>query len=153
LAQRRMYRTLAPWTAENPLMFHVRSAEPAAVRSAIQQASDVGFELLIMTFGSGFNYESRDPAYRAQYKELVEAAKAKGLVLGGYSLLASRGAATAADNTQGQPPKYGVMPCLGAKWGMDHLGQLKDFIGEAGLGALEHDGSYPGDRCACTTHP
>src|SRR5215469_13268940 len=58
LAQRRMYRTLAPWTAENPLMFHVRSAEPAAVRAATQQASDVGFELLIMTFGSGFNYES-----------------------------------------------------------------------------------------------
>ena len=32
LALRRMIRTLAPWSAENPLMFHVRSADPAAVR-------------------------------------------------------------------------------------------------------------------------
>lgn len=153
LAQRRMYRTLAPWTAENPLMFHVRSAKPDAVRTAIQQASDVGFELLILSFGSGFQFESRDPAYRLQYKKLVEEAQAKGLALGGYSLLASRGAATPADNTQGPPARYGVMPCLGAKWGMDYLDQLKSFIREAGLGALEHDGSYPGDRCACTTHP
>src|SRR6185437_1402371 len=74
LAQRRMYRTLAPWTAENPLMFHVRSAKPDAVRIAIQQASEVGFELLILSFGSGFQFESRDPAYRVQYKKLVEEA-------------------------------------------------------------------------------
>src|SRR5208282_4156822 len=57
LAQRRMYRTLAPWSAENPLMFHVRSARPEDIRKAIQQASEVGFELLIMTFGSGFDFE------------------------------------------------------------------------------------------------
>ena len=68
LAMRRMYRTLAPWSSENPLMFHVRSARPDDLRAAITQAADVGFELLIMTFGSGFNFESRDPAYRAQYK-------------------------------------------------------------------------------------
>jgi hypothetical protein len=45
------------------------------------------------------------------------------------------------------------MPCLGARWGMDYLAQLRDFIATAGLGVLEHDGSYPGDACAATTHP
>lgn len=153
LAVRRMYRTLAPWSSENPLMFHVRSARPDDLRAAIAQAADVGFELLIMTFGSGFRFESRDPAYRAEYRQLVGEARARGLALGGYSLLASRGAATPADNTRGSPARFGVMPCLGARWGIDYLAGLRSFIGEAGLGVLEHDGSYPGDRCAATDHP
>jgi hypothetical protein len=84
---------------------------------------------------------------------LADYGKAKGVALGGYSLLASRGAATAADNTQGQPPLYGVMPCLGAKWGQDYLQTIRTVSETAGLGLLEHDGSYPGDRCAATNHP
>ncbi|MHB1561354.1 MAG: hypothetical protein ACYC61_28235, partial [Isosphaeraceae bacterium] len=153
LAIRRMYRTLAPWSCENPLMFHVRSARPEDLRAAIRQAADVGFELLIMTFGSGFDFESRDPSYRAKYRQLADEARGRGLALGGYSLLASRGAATPSDNTQGSPARFGVMPCLGARWGIDYLAQLRSFIGEAGLGMLEHDGSYPGDLCAATGHP
>ena len=153
LAQRRMYRTIAPWVTENPILMHVRSADPAAVRLAIDQCADVGFEMVIMTFGSGFNFETRDPAYQAKMKELADYAKSKGIALGGYSLLASRGAGTAADNTKGAPARYGVMPCLAARWGIDYLAQLRAFITNAGLGVLEHDGSYPGDRCAATDHP
>ena len=43
LAQRRMYRALAPWTQENPILMHVRHADPDAVKLAIDQAADVGF--------------------------------------------------------------------------------------------------------------
>src|SRR5208283_3174965 len=115
--------------------------------------AEVGFEMIILTFGSGFNFESRDPKYQAHIKDLADYARSKGIALGGYSLLASRGAATNADNTQGSPPRFGVMPCLGAQWGVDYLAQLKHFIEVAGLGVLEHDGSYPGDMCAATNHP
>jgi hypothetical protein len=153
LAMRRMYRTLAPWVTENPILMHVRSAEPAAVRLAVDQCADVGFEMVIMTFGSGFDLENRDAKYQAQYKQLADYARGKGIALGGYSLLASRGAGAEADNTQGSPARFGVMPCLGASWGADYLQQLKHFIGTAGLGVLEHDGSYPGDLCAATNHP
>jgi len=153
LAVRRMYRTLAPWVTENPVLMHVRSADPASVRLAVDQCADVGFEMVIMTFWSGFDFENRDPKYQQQIKELADYARSKGIALGGYSLLASRGAATGADNTQGSPPRYGVMPCLGAKWGVEYLAQLKHFMEVAGLGVLEHDGSYPGDMCAATTHP
>ena len=152
LAQRRMYRTIAPWITENPVLMHVRSANPAAVKLAMDQCADVGFEMVILTFGSGFNFESRDKAYQAKTKELADYGRAKGLALGSYSLLASRGAGTAADNTVG-PTAFGVMPCLGAQWGVDYLAQLKDFITTAGFGVLEHDGSYPGDTCASTKHP
>ncbi|HOY60069.1 MAG TPA: hypothetical protein PK640_18270, partial [Verrucomicrobiota bacterium] len=49
--------------------------------------------------------------------------------------------------------RYGVMPCLGATWGSNYLAQLQHFMRFAGLGVLEHDGSYPGDQCASTNHP
>jgi hypothetical protein len=153
LAQRRMYRTVAPWTAENPFMFHKVQSDPKTIRDAIDQAAQVGFDMVIMSFGSGFNFESRDPAYIARYKELAEYGKSKGIVLGGYSLLASRGAATAADNTQGQPTAFGVMPCLGAKWGRDYLDTIRGVCEQTGFGVLENDGSYPGDRCAAKNHP
>ena len=109
--------------------------------------------MIIITFWSGFDFESRDPRYQETYKTLANEAKAKALALGGYSLLASRGAATPADNTQGVPARFGVMPCLGSVWGRSYLDQLKKFITIAGFGVLEHDGSYPGDQCDCKTHP
>ncbi len=152
LAQRRMYRTIAPWITENPVLMHVRSARPDAVKLAIDQCAEVGFEMVIMTFGSGFDFESRDKAYQGRIKELADYARSKHIALGSYSLLASRAAGTPADNTIG-PTAFGVMPCLGAMWGVDYLAQLKDFITTAGLGVLEHDGSYPGDTCASTNHP
>lgn len=153
LAQRRMYRVIAPWTQENPLIFHKTGADEKTIRDAIDQAAAVGFEMVIMTFGSGFNFESRDTNYIARYKALADYGRSKGVALGGYSLLASRGAGTREENTQGEKAKYGVMPCLGAQWGRNYLEQIKRFCREAGLSVLEHDGSYPGDRCAATNHP
>ncbi len=153
LAQRRMYRTIAPWTAENPLMFHKVNSDAKSIREAIEQAHEVGFEMIIISFWSGLNMENTDPKYLDIYKELAGEARAKGIALGGYSLLASRSAAEPQDNTQGSPATYGVMPCLGSKWGEWYLGQLRHFLGDANFGVLEHDGSYPGDRCAATNHP
>lgn len=153
LAVRRMYRAMAPWTQENPILMHVVASDTQQVRKAIDQAAEVGFQMVIMSFGSGFDFESRVPEYQQRYKMLADYARSKGIALGAYSLLASRSAATAADNTQGSPPRFGVMPCLGAKWGMDYLAQLRSFIATAGFGVLEHDGSYPGDLCAATNHP
>jgi hypothetical protein len=153
LALRRMYRTVAPWITENPVLMHIRSAKPDAVKQALDQCAEVGFEMAVLTFGSGFDFESRDPNYQAGIKELADYGRSKGIALGGYSLLASRGAATEAENTQGVPARYGVMPCLGAVWGSNYLAQLKYFMEFAGLGVLEHDGSYPGDQCASTNHP
>jgi len=158
LAQRRMYRTIAPWVTENPPIMHVRSANPNAVRLAIDQAADVGFEMVIMTFGSGFNIENENPAYIAQIKELVDYAKSKGVELGGYSLLASRSISPEHDAINPKTGKPGGMifgnsPCLGSVWGQDYFRKLYNFFEKTGMHLLEHDGSYPGDVCASTQHP
>jgi hypothetical protein len=159
LATRRMCRTIAPWTTENPIMMHVRSAEPDAVRLGIDQCAAVGFEMIILTFGSGFNIESEDPAYLAQLKELADYAHGKGIEIGGYSLLASR--AIDAENDvinpeTGKPggfATFGNSPCLCSTWGQDYFRKLYAFYEKTGFDLLEHDGSYPGDVCASTSHP
>ena len=159
LALRRMYRTIAPWSQENPVLMHVRSAEPAAVKLAVDQAADVGFELVILTFGSGFDIENEDPAYLAGIRDLVEYARAKGVALGGYSLLASRTISERDDVVNpktGRPggfATFGSSPCLGSRWGQDYFRKLRRFFEATGASVLEHDGSYPGDACASTSHP
>ena len=152
LAQRRLYRTLSPWSQENPILMHVRRADPAAVKLAIDQSAEVGFEMVIITFGSGFNIEKEDPAYLAEIKALVDYGKSKGVAVGGYSLLASRTIGPD-DDIVNPKPIFGHSPCLGSRWGIDYFRKLRNFIEKTGLAILEHDGNYPGDTCASTKHP
>jgi len=155
LAVRRMYRTVAPWVTENPILMHVRSARPDAVRLAIDQCSEVGFEMVIMTFGSGFNIESTDAKYVASLKELADYAHGKGIALGGYSLLASRRVGGGHDvvSPPGTAPQFGNSPCVGSEWGREYFRKLYAFYEATGMDVLEHDGSYPGDVCAAKGHP
>ncbi|MCX5644248.1 MAG: alpha-galactosidase [Phycisphaerae bacterium] len=158
LAVRRMYRTIAPWVTENPILMHVRRANPDAVRLAVDQCAEVGFEMVIMTFGSGFNMENTDPAYMGRIKELVDYAHSKGIELGGYSLLASRRISDEQDVINPKTGKpggaiFGNSPCLCSEWGRQYFQWLRTFVEHTGIDIIENDGSYPGDLCASTSHP
>ena len=158
LELRHAYRALAPWTQENPVLMHVRSAQPEAVKLAVDQCAKVGFELVILTFGSGFDIENEKPEYLAQIKGLADYARRKGIGLGGYSLLASRSIDPQDDviNPETGKPggaRFGNSPCLGSRWGLDYFRKLRQFFEKTGCTVLEHDGSYPGDVCAATNHP
>ena len=52
--------------------------------SAIEQMSATGFDMVIFSFGSGFQLESTDPKYIAQVKKNVAKAKASGIEVGAY---------------------------------------------------------------------
>jgi hypothetical protein len=147
LSLRRMYRTIAPWVTENPLMMHMRTAQPDAVRAAIDQCAEVGFEMLILSFGSGFNMENDSPDYLASCKELADYARQKRIEIGGYSLLASRrvGGGNDVVSPPGMSPTFGNSPALTSPWGQDYFRKLYQFFEETGFSLLEHDGSYPGD--------
>lgn len=162
LAECRFWRMMAPWTQENPIFMHVRSSDDEAVRKAIDQCAEVGFEMVIMTFGSGFNIEDDSPEYLARMKRLNDYAKSKGITLGGYSLLASRGAKdedAAISRKTGKPAvsreegsRFGKSPCLASAWGDLYFKRLTGFFEKTGMGDFEHDGSYPGDPCASVSH-
>ncbi len=155
LAVRRMYRTIAPWVTENPLMMHVRYADWDTVKNAIDQCAEVGFEMVILTFGSGFDIENDSPDYLAEMNRYADYAASKGIEIGGYSLLASRSINPENDvvSPEGTHPMFGNSPCIGSPWGQAYFDKLYKFYDATGFMLLEHDGSYPGDWCASTTHP
>ncbi len=158
LAIRHMYRLLAPWTSESPIMLHLTSTEPAAVKRAIDQAADVGFEMVIFSFGSGLDMEDVSAANLKKYKDYADYAHSKGIQIGGYSLLASRSIDPeddVIDPKTGKPggAVFGTSPCLGSKWAQGYFEHIKTFLQTTGFNLLEHDGSYPGDVCAATNHP
>ena len=158
LEVRRMYRALAPWCTENPLMLHLTSTDPAIARNAIDQCAEVGFEMVIFSFGSGLNMEDVSPQNIAKFKELADYAHSKGIEIGGYSLLASRHISDQDDVINPKTGKpggaiFGFSPCLCSQWGIDYFKHLHTFLTDTGFNLLENDGSYPGDLCASTTHP
>lgn len=158
LEERAFYRRFAPWSQENPIMLHLVASDEKSVKEAVDQCSAAGFEMLILSFGSGLNMEDVSPANIAKFKALADYAHSKGIAIGGYSLLASRSIDAADDVIDPKTGKpggavFGSSPCLGSKWGIGYLEHIKMFLKETGFDLLENDGSYPGDICASTTHP
>lgn len=74
---RRFYRTVAPWTTENPIFLHLTSSDPGTVREAVDQCAETGYEMIILSFGSGADAEDTSAANIAKFKELVDYASAK----------------------------------------------------------------------------
>jgi hypothetical protein len=158
LALRRMYRTIAPWVTENPVLMHLKSTDPATVRTAVDQCAATGFEMIVLSFGSGLDMENEDPVVLAGLKDIAGYAHDHSVEIGGYSLLASRrvdDATDVIDPRTGRPggAAFGNSPCLESAWGRDYFRKIRAFFERTGFDILEHDGSYPGDLCASTVHP
>ncbi len=58
------------------------SQNSSSVRAAIDQMAEVGFEMLIYSFGSGFNLESENETYLHQIAADIAYAKSKGIEVG-----------------------------------------------------------------------
>lgn len=157
LFTRRMYRTIAPWTTQNPIFLHLTSTDSAQVHRAVDQCAATGYEMIILSFGSGLNIEDDSEANIRKFKSYVDYARSKGIEMGCYSLLASRSIADSIDVIDpktGKPggAKFGSSPCVSSDWGHTYLAKIKNFFERTGMKCFEHDGSYPGDLCASTTH-
>jgi hypothetical protein len=159
LALRRMYRTIAPWVTENPLILHVVSTDEATVKTAIDQAQECGFEMVSLSFGSGLSMEDDGGANLAKFAALAEYAAERGIQVGGYSLLSSRRIQPDTDNCvhpdTGEPggQTHGFCPALASGWGQEYFRKLRAFFEGTGFLQFTHDGSYPGDFDASSRPP
>jgi hypothetical protein len=87
LGRHQIYRRLAPWVQENPLQLHLTNDTTAAFETALEQMKEVGWETLVLSFGSGFRYEmqANDP-YIQTLKANVQKATRMGIEVGGCKL-------------------------------------------------------------------
>lgn len=158
LMVRKMYRTVAPWTTQNPIFMHLVSKNDEQVRSIIDQCAETGYEGVILSFGSHCNMEDTSAANIQRWKTLTDYAHSKKILIGSYSLFSSRRISDEHDVINpltGKPGGafFGNAPCFGSVWGLAYLEKLKFFMSKTGFDIFENDGPYPGDRCASTTHP
>ena len=155
---KKMYRTLAPWTTQNPIFMHLVSKNDQEVKNAIDQCVATGYEAVILSFGSHLNMEDSSLANIKKWKTLTDYAHQHKILLGGYSLFSSRRISDADDVVDiktGKPGGafFGNAPCFGSNWGLSYRDKIKYFFKSTGFDIWENDGPYPGDVCASTTHP
>ena len=154
---RHFKRILAPWTTENPIFLHLTSTKLEDVKTAIEQCVETGYEMIILSFGSGLDMEDESEENISKFKEYVDLAHSKGIEIGGYSLLASRWISDEVDVINPRTGKRGGMtfgssPCLSSEWGHEYFRKIQSFFEKTGMDVFEHDGSYSGDPCASTSH-
>lgn len=158
LMVRKMYRSIAPWTTQNPIFMHLVSKNDQEVKNAVDQCAETGYEGLILSFGSHCQMEDTSAANIQRWKTLSDYAHSKNILIGSYSLFSSRRISEEDDVINPLTGKtggafFGNAPCFGSKWGLAYLAKLKYFMSKTGFNIFENDGPYPGDRCASTTHP
>jgi hypothetical protein len=157
LGVRRMYRTLCPQVNESLLAANCPSHDPAVIKFLLDQMGEMGFEAYCVSFWPGINHDNLDAAYVAKWKQMVDYAKAKGIILSGYELMvASRGRGPAVDcidPATGKPGSpFGQSVCLGTKWADEYYDRVWKFIDRTGLMSIAVDGPYHGCPCGSSVH-
>ena len=161
LMKHRMTQVLLPHTTENPIFFHAIVHNETGFRRVVDQMAEVGFEMLIYSFGSSFQLESADNAsYVQEIRRQVDYARCNyNIEVGGYDLIClQRGHGGYGHNI---PEKWvrvderGELSedaCFASGW-VDHLNELVfTFLNKTGLSMLETDGPYGGSPCSSKDH-
>lgn len=155
LCRRKMARTLAPATMENPIFFHLtrKDAPVFDVRNVIDQMAEVGFEMMIWSFGSDFNAESKNVTYIKEMAADIAYANSKGIEVGGYDHICwGRNAGKIWDRIDPDTGKTTKDACFASGFVDQLTSRLINFINQTGLSMLETDGPYSGLTCASTVH-
>jgi len=158
LMLKKMYRTIAPWTTQNPIFMHLVSKNDEEVVRCIDQCVQTGYEAVILSFGTHLKMEDTSEINITRWKKLADYAHDKGILLGGYALFSSRRISDehdVIDPKTGKPggALFGNAPCFGSNWGLNFRDKIKYFFEKTGFDIWENDGPYPGDVCASTSHP
>ncbi|KAK8814405.1 hypothetical protein WA158_008267 [Blastocystis sp. Blastoise] len=154
LAIRRMKRLLAPQIQENPIFFHGTETSLEGAKKLIDNIAEVGFEMLIFTFGTDFNYERiHDASYVMKLKNITDYAKSKGIEVGGYDLITwTRDPGEEFRRINPETHASTGDACFASGW-VDYLTETVDnMMDMTGLSVFETDGPYPGYECESTKH-
>ena len=152
LALRRFLLAVAPQVAENPLQYHLAVSDSASVRAACTQMKAVGWEMLVLSYGSGYDTESMDPAYIARVASDVAFCAQLGVEVGGYDLIGwtrDPGRGWAALDASGHDTGNA---CFASGWEDFFEAAVLFFSNATGASVIETDGPYAGYACHNESH-
>jgi hypothetical protein len=152
MSRRHLTALLAPAVFENPIFFHMTNSSSVAVRSLVDQLVEVGFEMFIYSFGSGFSPEDLDPDYLIEVASDIAYANSKGIEVGGYDLISWTRWSSPSWQEIGADGSYNDAACFASGY-YDYLYEtISEFMDATGLTMLETDGPYPGFSCYSENH-
>lgn len=137
---KKMYRVLFPQICDAPLIYHVIASDTERVKAAVDQAEEAGFNMVLMSFGSGANVEDISEANIAHYKDICDYAHEKGIMIGAYVMQYARYDNDASTDTGDR--------CMVSGNAETTLENTLKFIDATGMDCLEVDGPYPGGVCS-----
>ena len=98
--------------------------------------------MIIMSFGSGLNMESKDLKYIASVAAGVKYAHSKNIQIGGYNLMSSSRTVAKGGNCVGPDGKPNGASCLASAWADDYFATIQNFIEKTGFDMIETDGPF-----------
>lgn len=137
-----MYRRIAPWCTDNVLFFHLISNSSRAIRKAVDQCAEVGLEMVIQSFGSGVNMESRREGYLKRIKKAYDYGHQKGLRMGAYTLAYVKNYRPVRGDEALNHDGSHICRCLATDWSQQYMKDVIHFIDQTGADAVEIDGPY-----------
>ena len=137
-----MYRRVAPWVCEAPLFIHLISDDSKTLRDTADILADVGFDMIIQSFGSGMNMESEDENYIARVKSDYDYVHEKGLTVGGYTLAIIRDYQPMNHDCAVNGDHNNIARCLCTKWSEGYWNRILSFMEKTGTDFIEIDGPY-----------
>ena len=152
LALRRFLLAIAPQVAEAPLQYHLVASDSPTVRAACDQMAAAGWEMLVQSYGSGFNLESEDAAYAERVAGDVAYCRGKGVEVGGYDLIGwtrDPGRGWAALDAEGRDTGNA---CFASGWADFFTQRALSFAAATGVSVYETDGPYAGYSCSNASH-
>lgn len=137
-----MYRRVVPWVCEAPLFMHLISDDSRTLRETADMLSEIGYDMIIQSFGSGINMESEDAAYIARVRADYAYVHARGLTIGGYTLAIIRDYSPMNHDCATDGDHSKISRCLCTKWSEEYWNRVLSFIDRTNTDFIEIDGPY-----------
>ncbi len=137
-----MYRRVAPWVCEAPLFLHLISDDSKVIRDSADMLADIGYDMIVQSFGSGIHLESEDPAYIERVKSDYDYVHSKGLDIGGYTLAIIRDYTPMNHDCATNGDHSKISRCLCTKWSEGYWNRIMSFLEKTGSDFIEIDGPY-----------
>ncbi|MBQ7932499.1 MAG: hypothetical protein IJ334_15990, partial [Clostridia bacterium] len=137
-----MYRRVAPWVCEAPLFLHLISDDSKVLRDSADMLADIGYDMIIQSFGSGIQLENEDPDYISRVKSDYDYVHSKGLTIGGYTLAIIRDYSPMNHDCATNGDHSKISRCLCTKWSEGYWNRIMSFLEKTGSDFIEIDGPY-----------